>query len=265
MLADVIRSEGMSLPSVLGRPQWPDQIGGFVTGGGGETGRAWYYRTMARCYSRPSVGQILRLWRPGERLHGVDRGSLSAFAARNHGWLARARELGYHGWAALDLVYSEQRFRFWGRSMLPATAFPVVAGFGHPDVQRAMMSLPLESKLADSFHRHFVQARRSELALGAPVTQRAGVPRPVRQMAARLRSRRQRGEALDGLASASALVLRDRILDDILERDSLTVALGDNWRLSVRQGFAAGEPKAVSQALHLASLASADDWLSSVT
>jgi hypothetical protein len=142
-------------------------------------------------------------------------------------------------------MYGEQRVRRWLRGMLPHGPAPMVAAFATPEVQRALVSLPLGERRSDGFHRRFIEARRPDLlprpdAAGAP-----GGDRPLTRIARRLRQGR-----LDG-QWRSRPEYRDWIADGVLGHPLAIEAMGGRWCRRTRSRFFAGDPLAVERALWL--------------
>jgi hypothetical protein len=254
--------EGLGVPNLLAAPAWPDDIDAYVTGGAGETGRAFYYRLLAANAPEPSVDRIQRFWRPEVEIDGAEPDAISAIAQAKGEWLAEAAATGQRGWSLLDVVYGEQRFRRWGRSMLPRTRFPLIAAFAAPEVQRGLASLPLMERVTDGFHRALIRRYAPDLEPLAGGRQRRGIPPVARRVAAAVR-RRRRGDqrAAWGLAAEWSCRprLREWIADDVLRRAVLAEALGEGWVDATRQGFLSDEHRATEHALMAASLALAED------
>lgn len=236
--------EGLSDFPLHGRPPWPEGITAYVTGGGGETGRAFYYRLMAASRPNPSLVQVARAWRPEDRLGDASAEAREIVVTAKREALEAAAATGHEGWAVLDVVYAQRRFVRWGRSMLPRTEFPLIGGFADAEAQRALASLPLEDKLTDGFHRRFVAKRRPELALPEPARQRAGVPPVVRRAAQRLRRRTPEPQRHE-LPS----VIAEWIADDVLQRPELTGTMGRTWKPSTEAKLQLAQLAALEDAL----------------
>lgn len=264
VVGQAVWTDGLGEPAVLGQPQYPAGCGALIMGAGGETGRAWHYKTLAACYTKPTSRQILRVWRPEMRLGTVEPAPGRGLRAEAARWLEQARSHGYEGWASLDFVYSEQRFRCWGRSMVARLSFPLIAGFGHPEVQRGLMSMAISDKLTDEFHRRFLSARHLSLALAVPRLQRAGIPRALRRGVTRWRQRARPG-LVWALERASAERLRDQVVDDVTRRPFLADALGDAGAADLRSRFLNGEGLAIEHALRLVSVAALEDQIDRAT
>ena len=256
-------SDGLAPLTGLGRPETGDPDV-FVTGGGGETARAWYYRWQARNHADPGPEQLRHVlahlhWRIGAASPDAHERLDQAIAA----WIEAAQATGHSGWRTLDVVYESERLRRWGRTRLPLTQAPVVYAFSSPDLTRALISLPLADRIGDGFHRRFVAARAPELSLPAPPAQRGGVPSALRRAMAAVRRRRGLGRAARG-PWFWADVWRDRplnrafIADAALSRELLQSAMGAEWAERVRTGFLAGEDHATQMACLAAGVASFD-------
>jgi hypothetical protein len=242
----------------------------FLTGGGGEVARAWYYRWQALNYRNPAPRQLHRTlahlhWRIDAAIPEAHRRLDDAIS----GWIEAAQAAGHSGWRTLDVIYESERLRRWGRARLPRVGASVAYAFSSPDLTRALISLPLEERISDGFHRRFLAEHAPALALSPPPRQRRGVPAVAR----RLRSAvRQRG----GLAPRSASpwflkhVWRDRplsrafIADEVLARELLVPAMGRTWVEGIRAGFLAGEHHATETALLATGIASLDIALESL-
>jgi hypothetical protein len=271
---DARAHDGLGDFPLHGAPSWPAGIGAYVTGGGGETGRAFHYRLSAAGRPHPSRAQVERAWRPEDRIAAASPAAHAAVLRAKRHVLDCAAQAGHDGWSLLDVVYGDRRFPRWGRSMLPRESFPLIAGFSDPAVQRALASLPLADKISDGFHRRFVSSRHPELAPPSPRLPRRGVPRFARDLAAELLARRTRAAALrdagrggatGAYGSDGALLLRTWLADDALARPALVAAMGGAWAAQTRDGLLRGDPVAVEHALRAASLAALEDAMNRLT
>ena len=228
----------------FGNIAWGPDMQAFVTGAGGETGRCFYYRDHAR--ERPPgdlAGVVVA--QLASRIAGARPEAVAALHDRVRDWVAAAEGTGHRGWRALDVVYGEQRVRRWLRGMLPHGRAPMVPAFATPEVQRALVSLPLAERRADGFHRRFIEARRPDLLPPPSRTGTAGGRRPLARMSRRLRQGR-----LDG-QWRSRPEYRDWIADGVLGHPLAIEAMGERWCRRTRSRFFAGDQFAVERALWL--------------
>ena len=250
--------EGLTAPPLLGRPGWPAGLRTFVTGAAGETGRAFYHRLLAGLYAEPRPEQIAAVWRPEDAL-GAGAAGRARAAVRDAKltFLGDAAAAGQAGWRLLDVVYAEQRFRRWGRGILPRGPERVVAAFSSPALQRALVSLPLEARISDGWHRRFIARGAGDLVPPAPPLPRAGVPRPLRRLAARLRARGSPPGGRHPYAEAFAArpELSRWVAEEALATPALAGAMGEEWTADVRGGFEAGLAQETEHALAAAGLA----------
>lgn len=243
---------------------WPAEGSAFVTGLGGEVGRAFYYMPRALEERDPSIRRLRRLIAVPLRIPRARRDAVRAVEARVEEWLADAEALGYHGWARLDAMYGEQRLRRWGRLILPRSEPPAVAAFTTPEVTRALASLPLAERVSSGFHRRFLSARAPELALP---------PRPVVRTAAPLRWARSaiapglrpafdavrrarapgRGTWPDATLWSGRDELRSWLEDEVLGSPLLREALGERWADHTLEQFRRDEWRATTKTLLAAS------------
>jgi hypothetical protein len=228
----------------FGNIDWPDDMRAFVTGGGGETGRCFYYRDLARQPPPDDLASVVADQLVG-RIAGARPEAIEAFHERVRDWVRAAEETGHRGWRVLDVVYGEQRVRRWLRGMLPYGPAPMVAAFATPEVQRALVSLPLTERRTDGFHRRFIEARRPELLPSGDNGGGSGGSRPLARIARRLRAGRLDGEW------RSRPEFRDWIAEGVLGHPLALEAMGERWCRRTRSRFFAGDPFAVERALWL--------------
>lgn len=224
---------------------WPPGMPGFVTGAGGETGRAFYYRDRApsseQADERELGDTLLRLLEP--RLAGARHEALDALGHSVRGWVAAAAVAGHGGWRTLDVVYGEQRVRRWLRGMLPRLDAPMIPAFATPEIGRALASLPLAERLSDGFHRGFLERRAPDLVPPPAPTHR----RPLwDRLPGRFRARPASalGERWDQHPG-----FREWVADAVLGSALLTDTLGERWAARTRERFLAGDGHAEGIAL----------------
>lgn len=242
-------SEGLAPLSGLG---WAESgtPGIAVTGAGGETGRAWYYRWQAQNYRSPGQNQLRRVLRHLHwRIDGAAAEAHELLDRAISAWLEPPQEAGHAGWRTLDVVYETERLRRWGRTRLPRVSSPVVYAFSTPALTRALISLPLPDRISDGFHRRFVAKHAPELALDAPPAQRRGIPAVLRRLNAGFRQQRGLGQTarspwfLKEIWSDRPLN-RAYIADGVLSSELLRASMGPGWVEGVRTGFLANEAHA---------------------
>ena len=220
--------EGAAHPG-FGGVDWPAGATAFVTGAGGGTGRAFYYRGRA---AEPPPGDLAGAVADAlaERLAGAHEDAVAALRSAGGAWVAEAERTGHRGWRVLDVLYGQQRLRRWLRGTQPPGRPPALAAFATPEVQRALVSLPLADRSADGFQRRFIAARRPEL-----------LPSGGRRL--------RPGQVLGAWRTDSAY--REWIADDVLGHPLAADALGERWCGRTRSRFFAGDPAAVERALLL--------------
>ena len=229
----------------FGRLEWPAGMRSFVTGAGGEIGRAFYYRDRAPATEHAQPDQLAQtlidLLEP--RLVGAKREARDGLAGSVRGWVDAAGSAGLSGWRTLDVVYGEQRLRRWLRGMLPRLDAPMIPAFSTPEIGRALASLPLDQRLSDGFHRGFLQRHAPELL---PAAARA----PDRALRDRLPGRlRARPQSPLGDRWQDHLEFRKWIADGVLGSELVTEPLGERWAARTRRRFLAGDGHAEGLAL----------------
>lgn len=234
-----------AVPLGFGRLRWPVGMPCFVTGAGGEVGRAFYYRDQKPRNEAASAdalaATLTRLLEP--RLPGARPEALDGLARSVRGWVEAGAAAGHEGWRALDVVYGEQRVRRWLRGMLPRLDAPMIPAFATPEVGRALASLPLEQRTGDGFHLGFLARRAPELVPERPPAPRRGLRD---RLPARLRPA-ERSHLHDRWAEHEGF--RDWVAGDVLGSPLLTEPLGERWATRARERFLAGEAHAESIAL----------------
>lgn len=234
-----------------------------LTGAGGELGRAFHYAYTARNFRRPSVADLATVWRPQARLGpSIAAPARTAVAAAASEALERAAATGVTGWRTLDVVYAQQRMRRWGRAGIAPTSGSAYAPvFLDPQLAAALVSLPLEERLTDGFHRRYLRERMPELVPPKPRRQRAGVPSRLRRAVAQ-----RRGNGAPAEPAASALPQTHprthAYLVETVARHALVVGeLGTAWAEGMQGALRAGDARAVHDALVLAGPTALDEAL----
>jgi hypothetical protein len=217
----------------------------FVTGGGGETGRALLYRLTARNYRRPTQRQLARLAASTGGVEGARPEAVGLVRRRSEEAVARAYELGCTGWHALDVVAADERERRIYRALSTPGSSDLVVSFCVPDVQRGLTSLPLAERLDDGFHRRFIARHAPAVAPAPGPSQRPGLPPFARRLASATRARLPQG-APPGVPLPPDV---DAWLADVLASPILTGPLGPGWARRVREGIASGDAEAIETAL----------------
>lgn len=233
----------------LGRIPWPSPMSAWVTGSGGETGRAFYYRERALADPDPAPDRVAEALREAllHQIEGATDDARRAVRRAADAWLFEARALGADGWGALDVVYAEQRLRRWLRGMLTHHVGPTLPAFGDPEVQRGLASLPLAERTSDGFHRRFLATHAPEL--------RAAERNPTRtRLARRALARLRRGvgpraPSLLGAHWSEHPEFHAWLAEEILRSPALIAALGESWCDATRSGFLRGEGAAETRAL----------------
>jgi hypothetical protein len=251
-------TDGMTALSAAER-HWPDTCGAFAVGMGGETGRAFYYDAWsALLVPDPSPEELPRRLGARGRLRGAREEAIAALEATVAEWVGATNA---RGWDALDVLYTEQRVRRWGRSQIPRLDQNLVLLFTPAEVARGLASLPVRDRIRDGFHRRFLASR------GLPV-EKADVPDPgrlelaLRRLRFRMRSTdaRRSGDAhahdpVDRLVAhvwAERPATRDRVCEDALRDSRITEPLGSRWATATAAGFAEGRARTAERALRAA-------------
>lgn len=239
---------------------WPTEGSAFVSGIGGEVGRAFYYMARAHEEPDPSARRLRGLLGVPLRLHRARPEAIRRVEGRVDGWLAEAESLGHGGWGRLDFMYGEQRLRRWGRLILPRSTPPALPAFATPEVTRALASLPLVDRVSNGFHRRFLSSRLPELAPPAGVLPRSPAAlrwarrevlpavRPTLETALRRRPP-DRGRWPDTPLWRGREEVRDWLAREVLHSEIVLEALGEGWATSTRHGLLADEWRATTKAL----------------
>jgi hypothetical protein len=248
-------NEGLGLLGP-GRLTWPAGMTAFITGGGGELGRSFYYRGLTGP-AEPDPGELARrlMDRLGGRIAGAGRPARDTLQVRLREWVEQAQEAGARGWGTLDVLYGEQRLARWLRGMLPCLPAAMVPAFATPEVGRALVSLPLAERLEDGFHRRFIAARRPELVPAGPRA-RPGPSRPSRSPLARVAARLPL--ELQPVGGPSATLgprwpaipeFRQWVAEGVLGHAMVAEAMGRRWAAATRRRFLRGDAHAEELAL----------------
>jgi len=264
--AAAVWSDGAQAGGLLGGDAAPPEATVHLTGMGGEVGRAQYYRLLARSHPAPSRRELLRLWRPDAALPAAMADDARAHVrAAAQAAIDRGVATGLTGWRVLDAVYVQQRMRRWVRDMVRRGPGVLAVPLLDPELDRALISLPLEQRLTLGFHRAFVGARHPDLAPPTPEGQRPGVPPLLRRAAGAVRRRRATVERTD--ASADALVeppWRADLLVTGLRTPLAVAALGDELARDLVTDVLDRDPGAWSIAERLQPLTTLADRLATL-
>jgi hypothetical protein len=161
-------------------------------------------------------------------------------------WVAGVEARGVTGWRVLDVVCAEQRVRRRLRGLLPPVAAPAIGALTAPEVQRGLISLPLEERLRDGFARRFVDERMPGLA-PAPARRPVAGRRPLSRIA-----RRAAGGGPLAVRWTATPEFREWVADAVLGGPLATEAMGERWCRRTRSRFYAGDATATDRALWLA-------------
>lgn len=246
----VLWSEGLAPLSFHSERDDPTDADLFVTGGGGETGRAFYYDAIARSYKDPKGGRLKSLFRLDSRLRGAHPDARETLSNATNGWIEAAQELGLTGWRALDAVFAEQRDRRLSRALLRMGKLDLLRAFNNPAIQRALVSLPLEDRLGSAFHITFLRESCTGLVPAHRYGQRRGVPRPIRRTVSAVRALGSRGNEYPPPEVPSGPPhVRGWLADDVLQDPLLALALGDAWVKTLAGGVRDGNAQALEVGL----------------
>jgi Asparagine synthase len=254
---DVRWSDGMTALSAAER-QWPQSCEVLAVGMGAETGRAFYYDAWsALMVPRPTSDELARRLGAHGRLRGASDDARRALASTVLGWVEEAKQLGANGWDALDILYTEQRVRRWGRSQIPPLDQDLVLLFTSAEVSRGLASLPLRDRLRDGFHRRFLAARGFDP--GSPELPDPGrLSLATRRLRRRLRRRaavQPQPDDVDLLVKhvwAQRPLAREWVCDEALTDPLITGTLGSAWGAATAEGFREGRAHTSERALRAA-------------
>lgn len=241
------------------RRSWPDGAGAFVAGMGGECGRAFYYDAWSALFvPRPGDDRLLVALGGDGRLRAADEEVRGRLAQSLREWIEAARATGVNDWRVLDVLYAEQRVRRWGRSQVPRLDADIVPLFTPQPIVRALVSLPLEERLTDGFHRRFLTSRGIE-----PLTKAADIPRFsalswfARRRLHTVRPRRPQpyDDPVDLLVAsvwAEKAELADWLRDEVCAHPAISESLGGSWGGVTWGAFSAGRVRSTERLMRAA-------------
>jgi hypothetical protein len=231
------------VPVGFARLAWPAGMRCFVTGAGGEVGRAFYYAGAEEADGDWPEDLLVAL--VTGRLPDARLEALQELTATLNLWVSATVAAGFPGFRALDVVYGEQRVRRWLRGMLPRLAAPMIPAFATPEVARALASLPLADRMSDGFHRGFLDRHAPDLV--KPVVEPP--PKPPRR---RLPWRRTAPASVLGERWEGHPGFRDWIAEGVFGSPLLVEPLGERWASRTRDRFLARDGDAERMALSAA-------------
>jgi hypothetical protein len=250
-------TDGMAALSAAER-HWPEGCDALVVGMGGETGRAFYYDAWsALLVPNPSREGLARRLGVRGRLRGATEDTVATVEQSVAGWVDEAIATGAQAWDVLDVLYTEQRVRRWGRSQVPPLSQNLVLLFTPAEIARGLFSLPVRERIRDGFHRRFLSAHG--FTPGDP-----DVPDPGRIELAlrRLRARRQPRPApaaaddpLDRMVEhvwTERPNTRDWVREEALRDPLIERTLGREWAAATARGFSEGRARTAERALRAA-------------
>lgn len=242
-------SEGAA-PLRTGTPVWPHGMPSLLTGAGGETGRCFYLGWMGvEAPSREPSAAELRSRLTGTlaaRLPNASVDALRSLEAAIGGWFDRVQATGHGGWRALDVIYARERLERWGRAMLPNEDWSMLPALATPELARAMVSLPLETRRGDGFHQAFLRRFAPDCRPAVRSRRRRAITRLVAGVRRRARLRHT---LFPGPSASRDPHLREWIIEEVLSSPVLSEPLGTEWAHSTRNAILAGEPLHDEQAL----------------
>ena len=256
---DALWSDGQVSSHGFARPHMPRSLAVTVTGNGGETGRAWYYRWLASHYRDPSRHELVRaLGHLRRRIADAEDEVHHALDERLRRRVAEVQELTpLTGWRTLDALYEEWRGRRFVRARLPRQDGYTVAALSAMDLNRALVSLPQNSRLGDGFHRTFIERHAPALAPPPPSNDRRRfVPPMLRRLTHRFRSRTPPPPKPWLMAGEWGRFPETRgwINEAVLADPDVRIALGESWATALTTGFGRNDSHATETVLRLASL-----------
>jgi hypothetical protein len=247
----------------LAHVSWPADIDAWVTGNGGETGRAFYYRGQAaRDNPDPTDQEVRRFLTFGLQaaIAGADAKAHDAVARAVEGWIERAASIGgVSGWRLLDLIYADQRLSRWLRGMATHTAGVPVPALATTELQRGLVSMSLKERLSDGFHRRFI-SRHAPEALHLPTPDTPGRSGPLSRARSRLafaqpsivrqlRSRRSGRPAASFIEARTSSEVSEWLSESVLSSATLEDSMGVAWCKTVRERFLRGDGQAEEAAM----------------
>lgn len=253
---------------------WPDAD--TVAGGmGGETGRAFYYDDWpAWLWTDPPRSVLADRLAGQAYLPAACADATAQASAAVSTWLDAAEQTGATGWRLLDVVYTDQRVRRWGRSQVPSAACALAPAFTPCDLARALVSQPLRERLASGFHHRFLEDHRLELTpfRAEPPSMPPALLRPAHRLRERntraraLRSPplRQPGDEFVAQLWAARPEASAWVLDHVLAHPHTGGALGQAWVDWGRDGFPRGAKRPGEHARLAAGIVALDDALSAL-
>jgi hypothetical protein len=240
--ADVRWSEGAAPLTPFGRVGYPDGLSSFVTGGGGEIGRAFYYRFEVANHNDPGVNRLVRLLNVRERIPHASPETIKVLQRR---LVLDLQTLPREGWRRLDHFYARRRVARWGRAMLGRAPAATLPAFATPAVASALIAMSERDRVSDGFHRFALRELAGE-EVPTGRTQRRGVPAPVRRVAARVRRQGRDAPPRHPYADEiDARPLYREWLDEAITRTELN----QRWIDALREGVATGHERRVAQAM----------------
>ena len=144
--------------NAFGDLPWPAGMSALVTGGGGEVGRAFWWRAQGRSFREPRVEQVARAFRPERELlerPGRRPGACATASARAS---SASPPTASAGRALLDVLYGEGGWPAGSARAPHPHHGATLAAFADARVLAAMAAMPVGERLTDGFHRHVLEA-----------------------------------------------------------------------------------------------------------